>query len=620
MQILLLEIWCLLFFLSLSNLVFVVAKWSAPQRFDLHIHSNQQRFYLPASSAKVLPYPFWDTSILRKRDSSVDEILSHKDEAASITQKYSPTVISSNTGSQTLPISSIRHNVTISINNGNMTQPQGLYFHTDLNCNITDTIVCQQLADTIVSAAMKVTKELHLRHQIRMNVVYRSYCKRNCRNETLGWAAPSAQWTLPGLQGVDPNYLYAQSLAKQLSPLNLRWSDYDIYAEFNHDLVEKIYLTNTIPSAIQANQLSMEYIILHEIIHGLGFVSSWAPYFLPPNSIYSPLLSPPMTTEQLQLLTPPPLVHQDPETNLTRLSGFLPSSIFDKFLIVNAPPSKPYPLEKIGNLIRRNCYEGNGTLVNQFVQSLLNDSEVYRAAQSAWNIAGQKNVISLQYPPPPNTFSNMSATEFASYLALGGFTNLADMLHSPSLNLTIYTSPSSQVIEAQLPDDSPANATEASAGEILLLKGHTLFTGLSSFSHLDPDIYTFSEDFLMRPGVLENFSNKTGPWGTSLDALTTRKPTNSELKASAIGPGTLRVLELMGYSTFTQPRSLPANSSSNTLWQPHKRKCAAAPLNRPNKEDEDSSDIEQNSGTLLVTSKSNTFLLAMITLIFTVIT
>lgn len=50
-----------------------------------------------------------------------------------------------------------------------------------------------------------------------------------------------AQYTLPNLNGVDPNYLYPQALAKQLSPYNsTQWSSedgqiYDISAEFNHD-------------------------------------------------------------------------------------------------------------------------------------------------------------------------------------------------------------------------------------------------------------------------------------------------------------------------------------------------------------------------------------------------
>lgn len=49
------------------------------------------------------------------------------------------------------------------------------------------------------------------------------------------------QYTLPNLNGVDPNYLYPQALAKQLSPYNsTQWStsdgqNSDISAEFNHD-------------------------------------------------------------------------------------------------------------------------------------------------------------------------------------------------------------------------------------------------------------------------------------------------------------------------------------------------------------------------------------------------
>jgi hypothetical protein len=66
---------------------------------------------------------------------------------------------------------------------------------------------------------------------------YYSFCDNSCANSTLGWGAPSSQFTLPNTGGVDPNYLYPQSLAKQLAPYNTSntWSAEDISIELNHD-------------------------------------------------------------------------------------------------------------------------------------------------------------------------------------------------------------------------------------------------------------------------------------------------------------------------------------------------------------------------------------------------
>jgi hypothetical protein len=65
---------------------------------------------------------------------------------------------------------------------------------------------------------------------------YYSFCDYSCSNSTLGWGAPTSQFTLPNVGGVDPNYLYPQSLAKQLAPYNTtNWSPQDISIELNHD-------------------------------------------------------------------------------------------------------------------------------------------------------------------------------------------------------------------------------------------------------------------------------------------------------------------------------------------------------------------------------------------------
>ncbi|RUP47820.1 hypothetical protein BC936DRAFT_145298 [Jimgerdemannia flammicorona] len=445
--------------------------------------------------------------------------------------------------------------------------------------NITISLMCdygientdfciQKVADAIASAAMYLNSVVNLMTPIKVCATYCSFCTNGCSNNTLGWAAPGSQWTLPNLANVDPNYLYPQSLAKQLVPFNIsmNWNECDIIAEFNHDAymagiknapIVTSDVTNTtnttsvnlIPSGglfwfssdpqIRSDQVDMKYLILHELIHGFGFISSWGAYFLSSGSPYNDFLGSVLSTQQLQLLTPSPMVTTD-VNGITYMSGFLPSMIFDKFLIgidPSNPSSPPQSLGTLGEQIQSLCSPNQGSFVLDFVKKLLNTPSAADAARQLWRIVNANQTLFFQFPTD-------QPSPYVSYS-----------------NLTMYTT---------------SNTTLSTSEQSV-----TNFRPGVSISHVDSQYVTTTE-FLLR---------YTPPLGLTLDDISRQTQQNSQTISytvmvngtletkqydSPIGPGILHVLESMGYSTVLMPRQYPAQPSSDKMWEP-KRSSVCLP-------------------------------------------
>ncbi|CAG8587166.1 8744_t:CDS:1, partial [Racocetra fulgida] len=77
--------------------------------------------------------------------------------------------------------------------------------------------------------------------------------------------------------------LYAQSLAKQFQlEVHPEYSPIDILADFNSDF--PFWFEGDSP--IQPNQIGFEELVLHELTHGLGFLSSWSNDYLEEDSSF----------------------------------------------------------------------------------------------------------------------------------------------------------------------------------------------------------------------------------------------------------------------------------------------------------------------------------------------
>ncbi|KAG5463131.1 MAG: hypothetical protein BJ554DRAFT_1571 [Olpidium bornovanus] len=114
---------------------------------------------------------------------------------------------------------------------------------------------------------------------------------------------------------------YPQALVKQLNlPQHQRFTGSDIYAQFNS--AAKFHFPGD-PTPMAAGQSDFLFVVLHEMIHGLGFTSSWDDYVNQAPSALTPGISGASTREGFVF------------------SGFVENA-FDRFLVetaTNAPVS-----------------------------------------------------------------------------------------------------------------------------------------------------------------------------------------------------------------------------------------------------------------------------------------
>jgi hypothetical protein len=173
---------------------------------------------------------------------------------------------------------------------------------------------CVKVQKGLLRGAERLENVIHLRVPIRVKINYRSFCEDkgtangtacSVRNPALGFAAPSywQQFTAQEANslGLDENYLYPSALARQYRNLTERdSSESDISASFNSDYnfwfptykdrygdpSSQIWGdTQNIKGGFYKQTDSYSYdfeqIVLHEIIHGLGMLSSWGKWIDP---------------------------------------------------------------------------------------------------------------------------------------------------------------------------------------------------------------------------------------------------------------------------------------------------------------------------------------------------
>ncbi|GAB5587894.1 hypothetical protein Unana1_02794 [Umbelopsis nana] len=422
-----------------------------------------------------------------------------------------------------------------------------------LKCNI-DATYCAKVANAFGSAIIQLGQVLRVKNRI-------IFCNNQCANTTYGWALPSSQYTLPNLNGVDPNYLYPQALAKQLSPYNsTQWSttdgqNADISAEFNHDaylggtnatVAQGWNGTGVMPGgrfwfqgdpAIRSDQIDMEYIILHELVHGLGFISSWGTYFLGQDSPYFPSVQNLVNPTSLQIATLTPNSYTDSKTGAVYLTGFLPGMIFDKYLIANTAQSQhPQSLAVIGDKTQNFCLQNDDAYVVNFINQF-NKSNYSSDAQYVFQLLNSNQSLAF------NLSSQLQNNLYT--------TNLQPLIPS---NLALYST-------------NNASNMETSRGN---------FRPGLIVSHFD-DSYLTTPNFLMcrsyQSGItLQGLTSQVYSTATPYYYNTTLNGTTVQsIYNYTIGPGILNILNAIGYGSVTNNVTYPAVFSSDKQFEPKKR-------------------------------------------------
>ena len=193
---------------------------------------------------------------------------------------------------------------------------------TDMPFNIS--VVCKDITDSkctlaktaLKSAADKLATVLQIRKTINIQVGFRSFCpsvRRSCElRGVLGAAAPSSFFL--GHRGDQKSSWYPQGIVKQYATSkSITYEPFDLIAEFNAD--QSFYFASS-GSSINRDEIDFELVVMHEIIHGLGFFSTWQYYNQEVDSqIREPVFAPAMRLDERG-----------------RTQGWLGLTIFDTFL------------------------------------------------------------------------------------------------------------------------------------------------------------------------------------------------------------------------------------------------------------------------------------------------
>ncbi|RHZ51261.1 hypothetical protein Glove_481g16 [Diversispora epigaea] len=142
------------------------------------------------------------------------------------------------------------------------------FFHVDINC-YSNAILCKKIKKAFDDAGKEISKVLKLKKKIYVNATFESlsFSERN----TLGSTYPTRSVFLISDDKI--TRLYPQALAKQFSlKTHPEYNKYDINSRFNADFSWWFKADN---KKIKPYQYDFSVVVLHELIHGLGFISSW---------------------------------------------------------------------------------------------------------------------------------------------------------------------------------------------------------------------------------------------------------------------------------------------------------------------------------------------------------
>ncbi|CAG8582789.1 1206_t:CDS:2 [Diversispora eburnea] len=141
------------------------------------------------------------------------------------------------------------------------------FFEVTHNCSATAAL-CNNIKEAFNDAGKEISKVLKLKQIIKVNATF-----TDLFDPTLLGAAGSARY-LPLTSDDKIIRLYPQPLVKQFSlSVHPEYDDYDIIAFFNTG-VDWWFKTDN--ETIGSDQHDFYLIILHKLIHGLGFISSWS--------------------------------------------------------------------------------------------------------------------------------------------------------------------------------------------------------------------------------------------------------------------------------------------------------------------------------------------------------
>ncbi|KAI7885460.1 uncharacterized protein EV154DRAFT_554781 [Mucor mucedo] len=149
----------------------------------------------------------------------------------------------------------------------------------DLICK-SDPLTCEGVSTTFSKATEIISSVFQFETPLLINASFVDFCQEygDCTNDKrlvyIGKAHPSISYVMVDTSD-NMTRMYPQPLLKQFTDLKIRpaWTLYDINAQFNSQ-VNWRFANNANP--INSNQTDFLRNVLHELIHGLGFMVSWS--------------------------------------------------------------------------------------------------------------------------------------------------------------------------------------------------------------------------------------------------------------------------------------------------------------------------------------------------------
>jgi len=263
-------------------------------------------------------------------------------------------------------------------------------FQIDFNCKIKDLKICKKAETNFNKAANAISEVLVIYSgPILINATLISFCELahpdgsacNADDPTrrkLGQAYPYSSYPAKAVDPEDGDtdaYLYPQALLRQLNIVSdlPDFQSYDITAEFNADV--NWYFEEDEDDRIDDDQHDFFYVATHELIHGLGFISSWRT----------------LLDLQFEYLTPRAKVGVARGEDI--IMGWYQMQIFDKYIQLNKTGTY---LKDMGKKIM--SYENTGEMIKQdpWLDGF-HSSESGQVAQEVYDLATSgKNVFSIK--------------------------------------------------------------------------------------------------------------------------------------------------------------------------------------------------------------------------------
>lgn len=300
--------------------------------------------------------------------------------------------------------------------------------------------------------------------------------------------------------------------------------------------------------------MDFRYVFLHELLHGLGFLSSWAAYFWSSSSPFRRLVENAVDDDLLKVITPGMHWRVEEKVGPTFITGFQSTMIFDKYLVsynnndLHQPPTN---MSQLGFSMQNFCTEGDNQFILNFLTAFHNTSQAV-AAVHLWNAMSQPNSLLFNFSTPLVANSSYLTNRY-----------LTDTYH----NMTLLTGAS--VLNTPLEQFDQASNRPSAA-----------------ISHVD-DIYNSTVDFLMTQGFIAGSSLEDITQGMYqnipviyYNITTSNNSIVTNTYASPIGPGILRILDSMGYSTALTNTSYLATGTRTVKFR---SKCGDINDNSPAK-------------------------------------